>query len=98
MGIALERRDERGNVLRRITDSVGLARALPEFEDADFPYLRLVDPYGYTFFSHYQLIHAVLAEIEALAIHSPADSIQDLVDLARETASEVHTYLVFVGD
>jgi len=98
MGIALELRDEGGNVLRRVSDSEQLARALPDFDDLDFPYLRLVDPYGYTVFSHFQLVHVVLAEIETLALRSPGQSTQDLVDLARRTASEIHTYLVFVGD
>jgi hypothetical protein len=98
MGIALALRDERCQVIRRTIDSVELARVLPEFDDLDFPYLRLVDPYGDTVFSGYQLKHAVLSEIEALAARNPSESIQGLLDMAREATADVHTYLVFVGD
>ena len=98
MGVGLVLRDERCGVIRREPDSVELARALPEFDDSNFPYLRLVDPYGDTIFSGYQLEHAVLAEIEALAARRPSESMSLLLEMARHAASDVHTYLVFVGD
>jgi hypothetical protein len=44
------------------------------------------------------LKHAVLSEIEALAARNPSESIQGLLDMAREATADVHTYLVFVGD
>lgn len=39
---------------------------MPAYTTSDYPYLRLVDPYSNTWFSHYQMV-AVIPELERLA-------------------------------
>ena len=96
--IGLVLRGERCDEIRRVSASVELARTLAEADDPEFPYLSLVDPYGDTVFSGYQLRNAVLSEIETLAARKPSGSMRVLLEMAKEAASDVHTYLVFVGD
>ena len=72
-------------------------RDLPDWDDLSYRYLRLIDPYGNTLFSHYQM-DAVLPEIERLAHERRATQAPALLQLARRCASTLHTYLWFVGD
>src|SRR6266536_4166618 len=44
---------------------------LPDFEDERYPYLRLIDPYGATMFSYYQMA-GVLPELERWAAEHPS--------------------------
>lgn len=79
-------------------DLVPEASDLPDFDDTGFPYLRLVDPYGNTVFSHYQMMSAVLLEFEELAEKRPSPKSAALLELAQRCAREVHMYLWFIGD
>lgn len=97
MAINVEFRDERGSAIL-VLDGVYLTPAhLPDYDDLRYPYLRLIDPYGDTVFSAYQMT-AVVPELEAWAAERPSAEIQAVSAVARRCADEVHTYLVFVGD
>jgi hypothetical protein len=97
MPIAVELRNESGGIRGRHPDMHVEASDLPAYDDARYPYLRLVDPYGDTVFSHHQMV-AVLPEIEMLANERLSRRIDQLLDLARRCATEVHTYLLLIGD
>jgi len=98
--MTIQFRDESGTVLRSITEGCDeLTRQLPAFADPDFPYLGLVDPYGDTWFSSYQM-RAVLPEIRRLreTTPDPCSALLELEQLAEECSAGVHVFVVFVGD
>ena len=70
---------------------------LPDIDDSRYPYLRLIDPYGDTVFSRYQMV-SVLPELERWATERPSANVDAAVQLARKCRDEVHTYLWFIGD
>lgn len=70
---------------------------LPEFDDESFPLLRLVDPYGDTYFSRYQMA-GILPEIGRLQERRAIEVLGQLADLAEECRRTPHSFLVFVGD
>jgi hypothetical protein len=74
-----------------------LARVLPNEDDLEFPLLRLVDPYGDTVFNRLQM-RQLIPELERLASRSKSAAVDQVLTMARVCASEVHSYLVFVGD
>ena len=60
--------------------------------------LRYVDPYGDTVFNNLQ-IDDLLADLEMLLEYEPENGlIKEIIKLANECKSRVHTYLVFYGD
>jgi len=97
MAINFELRHESGEL---VEDDVGavLAADLPRFEDKRFPYLRLVDPYGTTAFSQWQVEHAVLEEMEQWAAEHPTPEIDVLLAMARRCAKQPTTSLWLLGD
>ena len=100
MALTVELRNAKGEVLGRIVEGAhDLVRTLPPMDDPDFPMLGLLDPYGDTFFSGFQM-RRVIPELRKLRnlTPRPPSVLQDLEDLASECADGVHTYLVFVGD
>lgn len=74
-----------------------LARSLPRFEDFHFPYLRLIDPYGYTIFNSLQM-DAVIPELQLLAAQDSSASVQRVLELARRAGADKPRFLVFIGD
>jgi hypothetical protein len=70
---------------------------LPAFGDLAYPLLRLVDPYGDTFFSTYQMAQ-VLGELQRLREKTPHPLFDQLVQLAEGCRSRPHRFLVFIGD
>jgi len=97
MPINVELRNENGNAIY-VLEGVYLTSAhVPDFNDTRYPYLRLIDPYGDTIFSRYQMV-AVLPELEALVRERHLPELQAVLELAQRCASEVHTYLAFLGD
>ena len=97
MPINVELRNEHCAAIH-VLDGVYLtSRHVPDYNDSRYPYLRLIDPYGDTIFSHYQMV-AVLPELETLLGERRLPEIEAVLALARRCAGEVHTYLAFVGD
>ena len=97
MPITIELRNEDCVTIERPADVFLTAGNLPDFDDARYPYLRLIDPYGDTVFSRHQMI-VVLPELERLAIERPSAEVESVLVLARRCATSVHTYLAFLGD
>lgn len=80
-----------------VLDGVYLTAAhLPEYDDARFPYLRFIDPYGDTVFGSYQMV-AVIPELEALLTERPSPEIEAVLAAARQCAGRGR-YLWFLGD
>lgn len=99
MGINIELRDESGEAVdddRSI--AIVEARDLPGFDDQGFRYLRLIDPYGDTMFSQYQVEHAVLDELQRYASERPSPGIEILLVIARRCAREPRVALWLIGD
>ena len=69
---------------------------LPDFEDERYPYLRLIDPYGATMFSYYQMA-GVLPELERWAAEHPTPHLDRLLELARRCNS-ADKFLWLIGD
>jgi hypothetical protein len=97
MPINVELRNENGKAIY-VLDGVYLTSAhVPHYSDIRYPYLRLIDPYGDTVFSRYQMV-AVVPELETLVNELSSPEIEAVLALARRCADEVHTYITFVGD
>jgi hypothetical protein len=103
MGVDVQVKSERGEVLGEVLDPQGLtARLLPE-AGSDSLCLRFVDPYGDAIFNSMQwptLIGEIRRAMERLperdaAARDHADSILRLLEAPRD---RVHTYVWFVGD
>jgi hypothetical protein len=90
-------RDDRGILIPAMTEGFEFARALPEYDDLSFPYLRLVDPYGDTVFSRYQMV-VVIPELKRLAESSSSRQVDRVLEMARLCQATIHSYLVFIGD
>jgi hypothetical protein len=98
MAFTLDLRDERGVVLERWSEqSFELAAAMPAYTAADYPYLRLVDPYGDTWFSRYQM-EAVIPELERLARERPGEGVEKALEMASRCREMIGAYLLFIGD
>jgi hypothetical protein len=97
MAINFELRYESGGL---VNDDLGAvdAKDLPGMEDRRFPYLRLVDPFGTTVFSHAQVQHAVIEELERYSAERPSRGIDQLLALARRCVKEPTTSLWLLGD
>jgi hypothetical protein len=70
---------------------------LPDFDDLTFPLLRLVDPYGDTYFSAYQ-IAGLISELERLSEDNLHPVLGQLIRLAEKCRGQPGEYLVFIGD
>lgn len=83
-----------------VTDEDG-AFPSPTALDETFPLLRLVDPYGVTYFSTRQMLGVVP---ELLRLRDRAGSreerafLESVIQLARQCSAHPHSYLVFIGD
>lgn len=96
MPITIELRDEQGGLVQE--GGIVESRELPDFDDARYPYLQLVDPYGNTIFNRSQCSFAVVAEIERFALERPSPNLERLLALAERCRQSVHTYLWLIGD
>jgi hypothetical protein len=95
--ITVELRNYSGEVLRRFPDLELHAQEMPAYDDPRYPYLRLVDRHDITVFNCYQMA-SVLPEVEQLAHERPSPGKEQLLEIARECASNVNTYLWLIGD
>ena len=99
MGINIELRYGSGERLDDDPEfAIVEARDLPQLDDQTFPHLRLVDPYGDTVFSQYQIEHGLLEELERYASKHPSAGIDVLIAQARRCASKPRTSLWLLGD
>jgi len=102
MPLIIELRSRSGETLRRTGESPPHAVfPAPSLDDASFPLLRLVDPYGDTLFSSYQM-RGIRPEIRVLRERATSDRQRKLLgevdELAALCEASPHTFLVFVGD
>jgi hypothetical protein len=74
-----------------------LGHLLPDFDDLTYPLLRLVDPYGDTYFSSYQMA-GLLPEISRLQEQRVDDALAQLARLAEQCRERSGSFLVFIGD
>jgi len=102
MGIDLQWEGERGNVLGRVSDELGLVEELVgTAKDGNTFCLRFIDSYGDTVFNQQQIL-VLLEELRAM----PEDCLtsaaklqrEKLVELAMRAQGNTHTYLKFYGD
>ena len=70
--------------------------AIPALDDSRYPLLRLVDPYGDTAFSSYQMIGLIPELIQRYEETHDA-VLADVIRLA-ECCRARRSYLVFIGD
>lgn len=71
--------------------------AMPDFNDRRYPLLRLVDPYGDTLFSSYQMAGLIPELIQRHAeTHNVA--LEEVMRLAEKCRDRRRSYLVFIGD
>lgn len=97
MPINVELRNENCKPIQALEGVYLTSMHVPDYNDSRYPYLRLIDPYGETIFSRYQMV-AVLPELETLLVERRLPEIEAVLALARRCAGEVHTYLAFLGD
>lgn len=93
------RNDPWGEAVARLeSPGADASRILPPFDDIAFPLLRLVDPYGTTYFNSYQMT-GVLEELRRLPDNGPEGSVlPQLIALAEVCQRTIHSYLTFLGD
>jgi hypothetical protein len=97
MPINVELRNENCKAIYVLEGVYLTSEHVPDYDDSRYPYLRLIDPYGDTIFSGYQMV-AVVPELETLMNERRSPEIEAVLALARRCADEVHTYLAFLGD
>ncbi len=102
MGIDLHWEDERGNLLENVDDPHNIfARFIIHAQLSQTVCLRFIDEYGNTVFNQLQ-IPTLVNELESfLKIHSNSESseqISRVLNLARQSQGQPHTYLKFYGD
>jgi hypothetical protein len=97
MPINVELRDEHCKTIDVLEGVYLTSMHLPDYNDSRYPYLRLIDPYGDTIFSRYQMV-AVLPELETILGERRLPEIEAVLTFAGRCANEIHTYLAFVGD
>lgn len=100
MSMAIELRTESGTVLTTLVDDDNqLGFAFDACDPAEYPLLGYVDPFYDTYFNTVQM-KGLIPELQKLAGIRPdlARGIAPLLALAERCASEVHCFLVFVGD
>lgn len=79
------------------TIHVNVGDALPAFDDQRYPLLRLVDPYGDTIFSSYQMV-GLLAELQARLTETGDSSLAVAIAAGERCQAKSRTWLVFIGD
>jgi hypothetical protein len=91
------RRELSGEVVARAASGLAWHATLGDVDQATFPLLGALDPYGDAVFNHRQ-IPALLRELDQLPRDlggAWADEVRALCSLALQN---VHHYLMFVGD
>jgi len=73
------------------------ATALPDFDDHRYPLLRLVDPYGNTIFSSYQMV-GLIEELQSRLAETGNSSLAEAIVAAERCKTKWGTWLVFIGD
>jgi hypothetical protein len=96
MGMAIELQTESGELIESYGDIE--QDELPGFSGLSYPYLRLIDFYGVTYFSSYQMEHAVLAELERWVPERPSAGAGRLLEAGRRCANSGHAQVRLEGD
>jgi hypothetical protein len=76
---------------------VNVGDALPAFDDQRYPLLRLVDPYGKTIFSTYQMV-GLLAELQSRFTETGHSSLAEAIAAGERCQARLGTWLAFLGD
>jgi hypothetical protein len=102
MGVNVQWESEGGGPLEELLDPQNwVADLLPDWRDETSTCLRFVDLYGDTVFNRLQ-VSILIAELEAaIAKATDADVAahgQAILELAKKSEANVHTYLRFLGD
>lgn len=102
MPLVIELRSRDGETLRRTGESPPqVVFPAPPIDDESFPLLRLIDPYGDTFFSSYQMrgLRPEVRRLKEVAESRRQRGLLEEVDeLAALCEASPHSFLVFVGD
>jgi hypothetical protein len=102
MGINLFWQDENGNRLEAVLDpQMHLSQIVAAEEAVGTKLLRVIDRYGDTTFNQLQIPDLISELQEAVRWPIGADGrahLDEVIELVRKAAGEVHTYLRFVGD
>ncbi len=102
MPLVIELRSRNGETLRRTGESPPrVVFPVPPIDDESYPLLRLVDLYGDTFFSSYQMrgIRPEMRRLKEIASSERQRRLLEEVDgFAALCEASPHSFLVFVGD
>lgn len=79
-----------------IPPSADVGFALPDFDDARYPLLRLIDPYGDTIFNSYQMT-GLIPELAARLEETNHQVLAEVIALAERCRTR-RSYFVFLGD
>jgi hypothetical protein len=92
---------ERGEALESVIDFHGDLASIWPVEDASYPLLQYIDPYGNTIFNRYQMVQ-LIRELQLLIVKSQSDEQKVLLhrieELAIRCRDKLHLYLKFNGD
>lgn len=103
MGIVVELRNQRGEVLGRAGEHASNSGAgyLPDFDSKEFPLLRYIDPYGTTVFNEGQM-QDLLPELRLLrqrAEKAETERVIDgIIELTTKGTETPHLFLWWIGD
>jgi len=76
--------------------AMDVGRSLPDFDDRRYPLLRLIDPYGDTIFSSYQMVE-LIPELRKRHLETDDEVLREVIRLA-EACQGKRSFLVFMGD
>ncbi|MEJ0101615.1 MAG: hypothetical protein WDO19_03205 [Bacteroidota bacterium] len=98
MGLTIILEDEKGQPLQTLPKEL-FYEELNHTNFDDFILLKYIDFYGDTVFNNLQL-DDLLSDFEKIktAIATPSETIQQIIDLIKESKKKVHTYIKFYGD
>jgi hypothetical protein len=88
--------DEGGDLGTLSPPSSDVGPALPSVNDTRYPLLRLIDPYGETVFSSYQM-RGLIPELEQRHRETGDAALSEILSLAEKLQGR-RAFLVFMGD
>lgn len=100
MAVVVRIQNERGDLVHRVGVVTALDRQWTEEEEAKYPWLTTIDPYGDTTFNYRQLKHLRHELIDLRSnLAKPEDRQQlDLLIQAIEEFPDRHLYLKLIGE
>ena len=91
------RREVSGEVVARAAYGLSWATVLGDLDQAAFPMLGALDPYGDAVFNHRQ-VPALLGELDLLPSERGGAWVAEVRTLCDLVSHGLHRYLLFVGD